>query len=399
VGVTTTTEAPRKRIPRQLEGDYTREAAEARRAFIENETGAELEHVSSYSFDPSAASGNIENFTGVAQVPIGFAGPLLVNGEHAQGEFFVPMATAEGTLVASYNRGMRLLHEAGGVKTTVLDDRMQRAPAFLFESAREARDFGDWLDAHFEEIKEAAEATTNTGKLQDVEQYSASRIIFTRFNYTTGDAAGQNLTGKATQSACDWIQSNYGDRLQGYFLESNFATDKKSSQVNMLRTRGKRVVAEATLPRELIAELMHADVDLLWRARLVSNLGGFMSGVNNNGAHSANGITAMFIATGQDVANVAESSAALNFSEVLPNGDYYVSVTIPSLIVATYGGGTGLATQRECLEALGCYGKGQVQKFAEIVAATVLCGELSLGSAIVAEEWVKAHDLFGRNRP
>ncbi len=191
---------------------------------------------------------------------------------------------------------------------------------------------------------------------------------------------------------------NYEPGMDRYFLESNFATDKKSSQVNMLRTRGKRVVAEATLPRDLIKELMHADVDQLWRARLVSNLGGFMSGVNNNGAHSANGITAIFIATGQDVANVAESSAAFNFSEVLPNGDYYVSVTIPSLIVATYGGGTSLATQRECLELLGCYGSGKVRKLAEIVAATVLCGELSLGSAIVAEEWVKAHDLFGRNR-
>jgi hydroxymethylglutaryl-CoA reductase (NADPH) len=123
-----------------------------------------------------------------------------------------------------------------------------------------------------------------------------------------------------------------------------------------------------------------------------------MSGVNNNGAHSANGITALFIATGQDVANVAESSAAFNYSEVLPNGDYYVSITIPSLIVATYGGGTGLATQRECLELLGCSGAGKVHKFAEIVAATVLCGEMSLGAAIVAEEWVKAHDLFGRNR-
>jgi hydroxymethylglutaryl-CoA reductase (NADPH) len=390
--------ATRKRIPRQPEGDYTREAAEARRAFVKEETGVDLEHASSYSIDPEAVSGNVENFTGVAQVPIGLAGPLLVNGEHAQGEFYVPLATAEGTLVASYNRGMRLLHEAGGVKTTVLDDRMQRAPAFLFESAREARAFGDWLDEHFEDLKQAAEATTKSGKLQDVEQYSASRILFTRFNYTTGDAAGQNLTGKATQAACDWIQSTYSNGLQGYFLESNFATDKKSSQVNMLRTRGKRVVAEATLPRDLIAELMHADVDLLWRARLVSNLGGFMSGVNNNGAHSANGITAMFIATGQDVANVAESSAALNFSEVLPNGDYYVSVTIPSLIVATYGGGTGLPTQRECLEMLGCFGKDRVRKFAEIVAATVLCGELSLGSAIVAEEWVKAHDLFGRNR-
>jgi len=137
----------------------------------------------------------------------------------------------------------------------------------------------------------------------------------------------------------------------------------------------------------------------MYRARQVSNLGGFMSGVNNNGAHSANGITAMFIATGQDAANVAESSAAFVYAELRPNGDYYYSVTIPSLIVATYGGGTGLATQRECLELLGCYGKGKVRKFAEIVAATVLCGELSLGSAIVAEEWVNAHDLLGRNRP
>jgi hydroxymethylglutaryl-CoA reductase (NADPH) len=137
----------------------------------------------------------------------------------------------------------------------------------------------------------------------------------------------------------------------------------------------------------------------MYRARQVSHLGGFLSGVNNNGAHSANGITAMFIATGQDVANVSESSAALVYAEHRPNGDYYYSITLPSLIVATYGGGTGLATQRECLELLGCYGAGKVGKFAEIVAATVVAGELSLGSAIVAEEWVDAHDAYGRNRP
>ena len=167
----------------------------------------------------------------------------------------------------------------------------------------------------------------------------------------------------------------------------------------MLRTRGKRVVAEATLPNAMIEKHMRTTSEVMFRARQVSNLGGFMSGVNNNGAHSANGITAVFIATGQDVANVAESSAAFVFAEVLPNGDYYYSVTIPSLIVATYGGGTGLATQRECLEVLDCYGSGKVRKLAEVVAATVLCGELSLGSAIVAEEWVEAHDLLGRNRP
>jgi hydroxymethylglutaryl-CoA reductase (NADPH) len=166
----------------------------------------------------------------------------------------------------------------------------------------------------------------------------------------------------------------------------------------MLHTRGKRVVAEATIPNRLFEQVMRSSSELMFAARQVSNLGGFMSGVNNNGAHSANGITALFIATGQDVANVAESSAAFVHAELRPNGDYYYSVTIPALIVATHGGGTGLPTQRECLELLGCHGPGKVRKLAEIVAATVLCGELSLGSAIVAEEWVAAHDLYGRNR-
>jgi hydroxymethylglutaryl-CoA reductase (NADPH) len=387
----------RRPVPRDPENDYTRDAAAMRREFLREHTGAALEHVGEYSFDPSVLPGNIEQFVGVAQVPIGVAGPLLVDGEHARGEFYVPLATAEGTLVASYNRGMKLLHAAGGVKTTVVDDRMQRAPVFLFASAREAREFAKWLDEHFDEIKAAAETTTRTGKLLDIEQYSASRMLYTRFNYSTGDAAGQNLTGKATQAACRWIIERYPD-IEQYFLESNFATDKKSSQVNMLRTRGKRVVAEAVLPGALLEAMMHANSDVLFRAREVANLGGFMSGVNNNGAHSANGITAIFIATGQDAANVAESSAAFIYAEQRPNGDYYYSVTIPSLIVATYGGGTGLATQRECLELLDCYGAGKVNKLAEIVAATVLCGEMSLGSAIVAEDWVQAHDLLGRNR-
>jgi hydroxymethylglutaryl-CoA reductase (NADPH) len=394
----TPTQSKRKKIPRDRDNDYTPEAAEARRTFLCEQTGVGLEHVSRYSFDPSVLPGNIEHFTGVAQVPIGVAGPLLVDGEHAQGEFYVPLATSEGTLVASYNRGMKTLREAGGVKTTILDDAMQRAPAFVFDSAREARAFGEWLKEHFAEVKQAAEATTSTGRLRRVEQYSASRILFTRFDYTTGDAAGQNLAGKATAAACAWITSNY-DGITDFYLESNFATDKKSSQINVLRTRGKRVVAEATIPAALIEEQMHTSGEKLLRIRHVANLGGFMSGVNNNSLQSANGVAALFIATGQDAANVAESSAALGFSELLPNGDYYASITLPSLIVASYGGGTGLPTQRECLELLGCYGTGKVRKLAEIVAATVLCGELSLGWAIMASEWVKAHDLYGRNRP
>jgi hydroxymethylglutaryl-CoA reductase (NADPH) len=390
--------ADRIPVPRDPADDYTSDAARLRQEFLTAHSGSSLDHVGHYSLDPATLPGNIEHFVGVAQVPIGVAGPLLVDGEHAQGQFYVPLATAEGTLVASYNRGMKLLHEAGGVKTTIVEDHMQRAPSFIFESAREARAFGQWLTERFDDIAAVAESTTKTGKLKDIEQYSASRILYTRFNYTTGDAAGQNLTGKATQAACDWIKAEYS-AIEQYFLESNFATDKKTSQVNMLHTRGKRVVAEATIPDALLRSVMKSSSELMFRARQVSNLGGFMSGVNNNGAHSANGITAIFIATGQDVANVAESSAAFVHAELRPNGDYYYSITIPSLIVATYGGGTGLATQRECLELMDCYGDGKVRKLAEIIAATVLCGELSLGSAIVAEEWVKAHDAYGRNRP
>jgi hydroxymethylglutaryl-CoA reductase (NADPH) len=331
-------------------------------------------------------------------VPIGLAGPLLVNGEHAQGEFFIPLATTEGTLVASYSRGMKLCRLAGGITTTVVDDRMQRAPVFTFPSAREARDFAAWLDEHFTDIAAAAEETTSSGKLLDIQKFSASKLLYTRFNYSTGDAAGQNMTGKATFNACAWIKRNYPGELH-FVLEGQFATDKKTSVVNMLHTRGKRVVAEITLPAELVAEQMRVTTDKLFAARLRGQLGAIMSVTNNNGNHSANGITAMFIATGQDVANVAESSALYGFTELLPNGDLYASVTLPSLIVATYGGGTGLATQRECLELLGCYGTGKVRKLAEIIAATVLAGELSLGSAVVAEEWVQAHDELGRNRP
>jgi hydroxymethylglutaryl-CoA reductase (NADPH) len=386
------------KIPRSNINDYTKEIAQARRQFLKEKANSDLENVSQFSFDPSLLQGNIENFIGVAQVPIGIAGPLLVNGEHAKGEFYVPLATTEGTLVASYNRGMKLLNLSGGVTTTVSDDAMQRAPVFIFASARQARDFGKWLKEHFEDIKREAETTTKVGKLIEIEQYSASRFQFLRFNFTTGDAAGQNMVSKATKTACDWIRKNYSD-IEHHFLEANFATDKKHSRINMLNTRGKRVTAEAVIPKDLLENMMHTKLDLLYRSRNISNLGGFLSGVNNNGAHSPNGITALFIATGQDVANVAESSSALVYVELTPEGDYYYSITIPSLIVATYGGGTGLATQKECLDLLGCYGKDKVMKFAEIVAATVLCGELSLGTAVVSEEWIASHEQYGRNRP
>jgi hydroxymethylglutaryl-CoA reductase (NADPH) len=252
-------------------------------------------------------------------VPLGFAGPVLVNGEHAQGEFYIPLATSEGTLVASYNRGMKVAREAGGARSTVIDDPMQRAPAFGFDSAYDARSFGDWVTEHFDAIKEQTESSTRTGRLRDIEQYSASKYRFLRFNFESGDAAGQNMSGRATPAACEWISRHY-DGIRYFQLEANFATDKKASQVNIMRRRGKRVVAEIMSSDELLQRELDTSAQVMYRARQVSNLGGFMAGVNNNGSHSANAITAIFIATGQDVANVAESSAALAHAELLEDG-------------------------------------------------------------------------------
>lgn len=385
------------RIPRDPAGDYTAEAAAARRAFVASETGASLEHVGSFSLDPATLPGNVEHFTGVAQVPIGIAGPLLVNGEHAQGEFYVPMATTEGTLVASYNRGMKLLRAAGGVTVSVVEDHMQRAPAFPMSDARGARALRDWMREHQDEIAAAAEATTSVGKLVELETYIVGRFLFCRFDYSTGDAAGQNMTGKATRAACEWIKVHHPD-VHAYQLEAQLASDKKHSHINTLKTRGKRVVAEALIPDAVLREQMNTSSRALYDARQVSHLGARLAATVNNGAHSANALAAMFIATGQDVANVAESHAALVHVELRENDDYYYSITLPSLIIATHGGGTGLATQRECLQMLGCVGDGTALKLAEIMAATVLCGELSLGSAVVADEWVAAHDQHGRNR-
>src|SRR5215208_1158383 len=388
----------RVRIPRDKADDYTRDQAAARRAFVREHTGTELSHVGQYSVDPASLAGNVENFLGVAQVPIGLAGPLRIDGEHAKGDFYIPLATTEGTLVASYNRGMRLLSESGGVRTTVVEEHMQRAPVFVLSDALEAREFGAWVDEHCDDIRSAAEATTRSGKLSYIGQYSIGPLRYLRLNYTTGDAAGQNMTGKATLAACEWIQANHPSHPR-YILSGNIDTDKKHSRINMLLTRGKRVVAEATIDKEVLKRLMGVDTETLFWARQIQMAGSFLVGSANNGAHAANGLTAMFIATGQDVANVSEAHAGVSYTQLLPNGDYYWSITLPALIVASYGGGTGLATQRECLEVLGCYGSGKVKRFAEIVAATVLCGELSLGSAIVAEEWVAAHDIYGRNRP
>jgi len=387
-----------KSIPRVSGNDFQPEIIKARQDFIEQETGTKVPHISHMSIDPSTLAGNVENAIGVTQMPLGLAGPLLVNGEHAQGHFYVPMATTEGTLVASYSRGMRILTAAGGVKTTIIERYMQRAPVFHFEDARAAKAFGVWLKDNFEKIKEVAESTTSVGKLSHIEEYGVAKMWYTRFNYTTGDAAGQNMCGKATQAACKWIDKNYTEKMR-FTLSGAIETEKKHSGMNQLHCRGARVVVEAVLPHDLMKQMTRADTRDIYRARQVSTVGAMLTSASNNCVHPANGIASMFIATGQDEANVAEAITGITYVELLPNNDLYWSITLPSLVIASYGGGTGLATQRECLEMMDCYGTGKVEKLIEIIAGAVLAGEISLSSAVISDEWVESHDKHGRNRP
>jgi hydroxymethylglutaryl-CoA reductase (NADPH) len=386
------------RVPRDKVNDYTEAEAARRRAFALDHTGVELRDVGVYSVLPSSVAGNIENFTGVAQVPLGLAGPIRVNGEHAQGDFYVPLATTEGTLVASYNRGMRLLNACGGVKATVVEQFMQRAPVFLLPDAVAAREFGVWVREHFASIKQAAEATTRVGKLDHIEQYQVGPARFLRFNFTTGDAAGQNMCGRATAAACEWIRAAWPRPLE-YLLSGNIDTDKKHSVMNTLHTRGRRVVAEVVLRADLLREHMGVDPHEFFRWRQIQTAGAFMVGSASNGPQVANAVAALFIATGQDAADVSESHAAITYTQLLDSGDYYWSVTLPSLIVATCGGGTGLPTQRQCLELLGCFGTGKADKLAEICAAVALAGDVSLASAVIHGDWVTSHERLGRNRP
>jgi hydroxymethylglutaryl-CoA reductase (NADPH) len=385
------------KIPFDRADNFSPEIVAKRQRFVARETGTEIKNIASYSLDPGLTRGNIENFIGMAQVPIGLAGPIKVNGEHANGEFFIPLATTEGTLVASYNRGMRVLNMVGGVTTTISDDRMQRAPVFEFKSAREAREFCRWIEENLGKIRAAAEATTNVGKLLDIYKLQALKFVYLRFSFSTGDAAGHNMVSLATAAACVLIAENNRTVLK-WFLEANLASDKRPSPVNTLLTRGKRVTAEATIPREVLEDQLRTSPEMVHSCYVAGTLGSLLAGANNNGAQAVNALTALFVATGQDVACVAEGSSGVAFTEVTPDGGLYTCITMPALVVGTYGGGTSLPTQRECLEIMGCYGEGKVQKFAEIVAAVVLAGDISLLAAITSAEWVASHERYGRNR-
>lgn len=377
----------------------TDEDRDARLEFLK-EKGHELDYVTGKKafHDTAALAGNIENFIGMTQIPIGLAGPLLINGTAANGDYFIPLATSEGALVASYNRGMKACRLSGGVTTVCLMEGVQRSPFFKFDSITTVGPFAIWVDQHFEKFQEIVSQSSRFAKLQDMRLNIEGNSVILTFEYWTGDAAGQNMVTICTDKICKYILSNFPKKPIEWYIESNYAGDKKATMTSFSGVRGKKVSAEVVLKKDVIKKVLKSTPEAIAKYLTSSTFAVIQSGSIGAQGHVANGLTALFLACGQDAACISEASIGITRMEVIESGDLYVSVTLPSLIVGTVGGGTGLPTQKECLSMIDCAGAGNAAKFAEICCAVALAGEISIASAMSADHFTSAHENLGRKK-
>lgn len=330
-------------------------------------------------------------------MPVGIAGPLHVRGEHADGHFYVPLATTEGALVRSYERGMAVMTKSGGAVVRILRDENEISPVFRLSSVAEAPAFCAYLEEQFDQIKAEAEATTSHGQLRTLESRVVGREVMVTFRFTTGDAHGMNMITHATEAASQWIAKH--PAVKSHLLFSGLSSEKRPSGRLLSGGKGKTVIAEVEIPDRLLRLYLRTsaeEVCRLWRSTLTGNMAANAIGYCG---HYANGLAALFVACGQDVANLPNSAVGVTRFEVSESGGLWASVTLTSLTLATVGGGVDLPTSRTCLEMMGCRGSGKVGKLTEIAAGMVLAGEISFGGALASGEMAQAHEKYGRNRP
>jgi hydroxymethylglutaryl-CoA reductase (NADPH) len=347
-------------------------------------------------FSPEMLKGNIENYIGMSMIPTGIIGPVKVNGQNANGEFIVPLATSEGALVASYNRGAKACFEAGGVTSICIEEGVQRSPVFKFDDLKELSQFLNWVLEKESTFKGITLECSRFAKLKEMKATVEGNHLTLTFDYFTGDASGQNMVTFCTEAICNYILENTPIQPKLWFIEGNFSGDKKATSFSFSQTRGKKVTAEVVLSKEIVEQILLTTPTAMFNYWLSSTIGVIQSGAIGAQGHYANGLAAIFIATGQDAACVSEASVGITRMEVTENGSLYASVTLPNLIVGTVGGGTSLPTQKECLQMMDCYGQGKAKKFAEIIGAVLLAGELSIAAALSAGHFSSAHKKFGR---
>ena len=341
---------------------------------------------------------NIENFIGTVKVPIGLVGPLRVNGLFAQGDYYLPLATTEAALVASYNRGAQVITEAGGCTVALLSEGVSRAPSFAFRDLSEAGQFAVWAISQLDKFIEVAATTTRHGKLVDMRTTIEGNHVFINFEYITGDASGQNMVTISTEAVCHYIEDNSPVKPQYWFIESNMSGDKKANALSFTSVRGKKVTAEVLIPEALVKRRLHTTPQAMCRQSNMGTIASALIGSFGIQGHYANGLTALFMACGQDVACVAESAVGISRLELREDGSLYGSVMLPNLMVGTVGGGTSLPSQRACLDMMGLAGAGKARALAEVCAALTLAGELSINAALSCHQFTRAHQRLARGR-
>ncbi len=379
------------------------DSARIRRLGLESLASVKLESIGSAGLDyGSILNRNAENVIGGITIPVGVAGPLTVRGRYAKGTFYVPMATTEGALIASVNRGMKAVSLSGGANALVIKDAMARAPLFELENIGDVRDFLVWTESNFAAIKSRAEEKSEHSRLVGIVPFVTGNNVWLRLSFETGDAMGMNMVTIAAEAASGYIEEAF-KKARCVAVTGNMCSDKKESLVNSLMGRGKSVVAEALIKRDVVESVLRTTPEGLNNTNIKKNLlGSARAGSTKYNGHYANIVAAIFAATGQDLAQVVESSSGYTWCEVRNDG-LYISATMPSLEIGTVGGGTGLPAQKEALSLLGVAGGGKpvgsnALKFAEIIASAVLAGELNLLAALSSRDLGKAHQRLGRGR-
>ncbi|CAA0823219.1 hydroxy methylglutaryl CoA reductase 1 [Striga hermonthica] len=380
-------------------------AAAIRREALQRTTGKSLSGLPLEGFDYDAILGQCcEMPVGYVQIPVGIAGPLLLDGR----EYSVPMATTEGCLVASTNRGCKAIYASGGATSSILRDGMTRAPVVRFGSAKRAAELKFFLEdpLNFETLSLVFNSSSRFGRLQSIKCAVAGKNLYIRFSCSTGDAMGMNMVSKGVQNVIDFLNNEFPDMDVIGISAGNYCSDKKPAAVNWIEGRGKSVVCEAIIKEEVVKKVLKTDVASLVELNMLKNLtGSAMAGaLGGFNAHASNIVSAVYIATGQDPAQNVESSHCITMMEAVNGGnDLHISVTMPSIEVGTVGGGTQLSSQSACLNLLGVKGASKevpganARRLATIVAGSVLAGELSLMSALAAGQLVRSHMKYNRS--
>lgn len=383
-------------VPRERDDDYGAAPIAERIELAERIAGGALPHLRGAEVPPESARGNVENFLGHARVPLGVAGPLRVETSDGVRDVLVPFATTEGALVASHARGMKLIAESGGARARVVREGLTQHPMLSYSSVVAAQGAADRATHCLERFRSITAGLTRHGKLVGLGARVVGRRLVLEFTFTTGDAIGINMAAMATQRCVEEFARETDCERWWVHGED---VEKRANALAFHRGRGRSVVAEVRIPRDVLRSRTRATPEAMVEAWRAYTVGFAQLGTQNWAIQSANGLAAVMIACGQDVAYLMECANGLLDLEVDGDGDLLASVTLPSLLVGTVGGGSGQGTALECLRLMGCEGNGGARPFAEILGAVVLAGDLSLLASFCTHEFVEAHERLGRNRP